>query len=129
MVNLEGGGVVIESIISSRLVRVALDQQSPLKSRIRVRVALHCPTVEANSNLKHRIKVKTPQAGPLTRGVNGRQARLDIAISTSQTLTCVINKLTDHTGCKSSERAKLVWKSLLLSGLRLSSSSNFQPDA
>ena len=55
-----GGGVVIESIISSRLVvRVVLDQQSPLKSRIRVRVALHCPTVEANFNLKHRIKVKT----------------------------------------------------------------------
>lgn len=56
---LGGGGVVIESIISSRLVRVVLDQQSPLKSRIRVRVALHCPTVEANFNLKHRIKVKT----------------------------------------------------------------------
>ena len=55
---LGGGGVVIESIISSRLVRVVLDQQSPLKSRIRVRVALHCPTVEANFNLKHRIKVK-----------------------------------------------------------------------
>ena len=55
-----GGGVVIESIISSRLVvRVVLDQQSPLKSRIRVRVALHCPIVEANFNLKHRIKVKT----------------------------------------------------------------------
>ena len=58
MVNL-GGEVVIESIINSRLVRVVLDQQSPLKSRIRVRVALHCPTVEANFNLKHRIKVKT----------------------------------------------------------------------
>ena len=52
------GGVVIESIINSRLVRVVLDQQSPLKSRIRVRVALHCPIVEANFNLKHRIKVK-----------------------------------------------------------------------
>lgn len=56
---LGGGRVVIESIINSRLVRVVLDQQSPLKSRIRVRVALHCPTVEANFNLKHRIKVKT----------------------------------------------------------------------
>ena len=46
------GGVVIESIINSRLVRVVLDQQSPLKSRIRVRVALHCPTVEAQFQLK-----------------------------------------------------------------------------